>query len=269
MTTTARSGVPTAAPALEQRVDVETPELVTFSYTVAGIGSRAAAAVIDTLIMIVLITGIWMLIGAVAGAIGPVVSAAERMSGAWAIAIALLVAFAIQWGYYVLFEAIWDGQTPGKRLLKIRVVQDGGYSVSFAASAARNIVRIVDMQPVITYAVGIVSAALSRSGKRLGDLVAGTFVVHERVTAGAPVAASGEELRATPVSAALSVAEYELLDRFLARRASLDPDRRTAMAAQLADRFAAHLPPADGTPALARLLQLHASETAARARGGL
>ena len=92
----------------------------------------------------------------------------------------VLLSFALQWGYFVFFEAIWDGQTPGKHWLGIRVVQDGGYSVSFGASASRNLVRFVDMQPALLYGVGLVSVVISKSGKRLGDIVAGTLVVREQ-----------------------------------------------------------------------------------------
>ncbi len=253
---------------LEQHVDIETPEQVVFSYTVAGIGSRAAAALLDYLIMAVLFAGLGILFSAIGARVGRAGGATVRTPGAWALAVIILLAFAIQWGYYVVFEAIWDGQTPGKRRLGIRVVQDGGYSVSFAASAVRNILRIVDMQPGVAYAVGIVSAVLSRSGKRLGDLVAGTFVVHERVIPVRVSAGSAQPSDAgpAPVSAALTAAEYELLDRFVARQASLDPERRRALTAQLAARLAASLRDVPGPP-LAALIRLHERETAARRRG--
>ncbi|HEU4585773.1 MAG TPA: RDD family protein, partial [Gemmatimonadaceae bacterium] len=170
----------------EQQVDIETPEQVVVSYTIAGVGARAAAALIDYAIIWALIIGFWVLLIMLANAIapGPATTAetsAAQSSGAWAVSLVILISFAIQWGYYVLFEALWDGQTPGKRRLGIRVVQDGGYSVSFAASAVRNIARVVDMQPGFFYSVGIVSAAISKSGKRLGDMMAGTIVVRERL----------------------------------------------------------------------------------------
>lgn len=252
---------------LEHQVDIETPEQVVFSYTVAGIGSRAAAAIIDHLI---LAAGLFVL-GALLTAIGRAAGSsggAARTSGAWVVAVLIVVAFAVQWGYYVLFEALWDGQTPGKRRLGIRVVQDGGYSISFSASAVRNLARVLDMQPGIFYAVGIVSAALGKSGKRLGDLLAGTFVVQERVALVAPGAVGGPAVEPAPlaVTAALTAEEYDLLDRFVARRASLDSERRNRIAGQLAERFRAHLAEPDAPP-LARLLRLHERETAARARG--
>lgn len=253
---------------LDQHVEIETPEQVAFSYTIAGIGSRAAAVLIDYLIMTVALIALGMLLPMLARAILGNSSPFARMSGAWAAALLLLVAFVVQWGYFVFFEALWDGQTPGKRKVGIRVVQDGGYSISFAASAVRNLTRIIDMQPAFCYGVGVVSATFSKSGKRLGDIVAGTMVVRERlVQVPQPDARASATAEAAPaLTAALTVEEYELLDRFLARRTSLEADRRRAIAAQLASRFAEHLPH-DDRPSLALLIELHASETAARARG--
>jgi uncharacterized RDD family membrane protein YckC len=151
---------------LEQQVDVETPEQVVISYTIAGVGSRSAAALLDYALCVLLI-----LVLVVAG----INLASIKGTGAWAIALLMLVGFVVFWGYYVLFEGLWDGQTPGKRQLGLRVVRDGGYSVTFGASAVRNLLRIVDGQPGLSYGVGLLSVVLSRSGKRLGDYAAGTI----------------------------------------------------------------------------------------------
>jgi len=159
---------------LDPHVDIETPEQVVFSYTVAGIGSRAVAALIDYMLCALLVTAIS--IGAVS------FFGALRIAGSapWVLAILILLVFSVFWGYYVLFEGLWDGQTPGKRRVGLRVVRDGGYSITFAASAVRNIVRVVDLQPGASYGVGMLSAIFSASGKRLGDYAAGTLVVRER-----------------------------------------------------------------------------------------
>src|SRR5438045_4407306 len=162
---------------LAQTIDVETPELVVFSYTIAGVGSRALAAVIDSLLCIAAL----ILIALSLSALAPRESASTTpgVFGAWAAAIFVIAIFCLLWGYYVLFEGLADGQTPGKRLLRLRVVRDGGYSVTFGASAVRNLMRLVDIQPIPCYAVGIVSVLFTKSGKRLGDIVAGTIVVRE------------------------------------------------------------------------------------------
>ena len=90
-----------------------------------------------------------------------------------------LLLFVILWGYYLLFEGLRDGQTPGKQMLRLRAVRDGGYSVGFSASAVRNLMRMIDLQPAFSYLIGIASVAFTKSGKRLGDIVAGTIVVRE------------------------------------------------------------------------------------------
>ena len=288
------------ARSLDQLVEVETPEQIAFSYTIAGIGSRAAAAVLDALICFVLLAAISVVAGVIGGsmprdALGIEASA----SGTWAVALLFLLQFVVLWGYYVLFEAFADGQTPGKRQLGLRVVRDGGYSIGLGESAVRNLFRVLDMQPGFFYGVGIISALISRRGKRVGDLVAGTIVVRERALHLAPaVAAPGEaaaapafgagrsgSATAPPVPASLTALltddEYAVLERFVARRSALEPERRRAFAAQLAARLAprlaeirASMPATGGASASsasteqAALLRLFEREREVRSRGG-
>jgi len=254
------------ARSLEQLVDVETPEQVVLSYTIAGVGSRAAAALIDYAICLSI-----MIVLFISGALirsnfrGPSVEEGLATAGSWSLAVYILVGFAVFWGYHMVYEGLFDGQTPGKRRLGLRVVQDGGYSVGFAASAVRNLTRILDMQPAGIHAIGLATVAASRSGKRIGDMLAGTIVVRER-THLAPAAVSARPDTTAIVTAHLSDEEFSVLDRYMARRQALDPSRRQAFIEQLAARFAGRLPNApDGGAAM--LLRLHEHEVAARARG--
>ena len=271
---------------LAQTVDIETPELVTFSYTVAGVGSRVAAALIDYLLCLMLFIAI--LVGMAYMGAGRSAGRAAMTSDAWAIAIVALGQFLILWGYYVLWEGLADGQTPGKRLLRLRVVSDGGYSVSFAGSAIRNLVRILDMQPVFTYGVGIGSIVLTKQGKRLGDLAAGTLVVREqlvrRESAGAREqradgnreslgSAHPDPANVVPHarSARLTDDEFAVLERFMERRTSLDAARRVELASRLVQRFEQALvgsPRAPEAP-VERLFELYADERRARASGAV
>src|SRR5258705_186794 len=158
------------APSFEQTVDVETPELVVLTYSVAGIGSRAMAAITD----LVIVVAAFVLIGLAALAMRLTRGFVYvGVSSTWGTALLILAQFALLWGYYVLFEGLMDGQTPGKRFHRIRVVREGGYSVTFGVSAVRNLIRIIDMQPVFFYLVGMASVLLTKQGRRLGDLVAG------------------------------------------------------------------------------------------------
>ena len=280
----ARSG--TRSSALVQTVDIETPELVTFSYTIAGVGSRVAAALIDYLLCLLLFIALLITLAFVGAR--RLVSLGGTSSEAWALAIVVLGQFFILWGYYVLWEGLADGQTPGKRYMRLRVVSDGGYSVSFAGSAIRNLVRILDMQPVFTYGVGIGSILLTKQGKRLGDLAAGTLVVREQIvreSAGARDqradgnresverrgTASGQPVATTARHARLNDDEYAVLERFIERRESLDPARRAVLATRLVERFSNAL---IGQPAVAggpsdQLFELFADERQARASGAV
>jgi uncharacterized membrane protein SpoIIM required for sporulation/uncharacterized RDD family membrane protein YckC len=252
---------------LERRVEIETPEQTVLSYTLAGVGSRASAALIDLLIIVVIELAITVLLSESAGVFRGRSSGAQRMSSAWVAAVVLLIGFGLLWGYYVFFEAIWDGQTPGKRWLNIRVVQDGGYSVSFGASAVRNLVRLVDIQPAPTYGLGLVSMIISKSGKRLGDIAAGTIVVHEqRALITAAVRSAPAPATAPALTSSLSEEEFALLGRFVARLSQLDEATRASYTSQLAARFRKHLP-TDVRGATQQLLRLFETESDARARG--
>ena len=252
---------------LEQTVDVETPELVLLSYSIAGVGSRVLAALTDLAICLV---AVFALVLAVV-VLEPRLPSAGRVSASWAAAVLILAQFAVLWGYYVLFEGLMDGQTPGKRIHRLRVVREGGFSVGFGTSAVRNLVRIVDMQPVLFYLVGLASIFATRRGQRVGDIVAGTLVVREGLreqaaSSPAPAARRPEPVGAPALQTALSEEEFRVLDRFVQRWDSLEPPRRAAIAGTLAGRFESALPD-DGRPAAPRLLELHAREGAARARG--
>src|SRR5262245_33893920 len=251
---------------LTQTVDIETPELVVVSYTIAGLGSRVSAGLIDLVIcilgLIAVVTGIALM--------APDGDQADgTMSGAVAIAILVVVQFVVLWGYYLLFEGLRDGQTPGKRLLGLRVVRDGGYSIDFSASAVRNLMRFVDLQPVFFYAVGITSIALSKTGKRLGDIVAGTVVVRETmVHQPARPAVRRRAAAPSPVAAVakLDEQEFQLLERW-AERSGLDTSRRRALAAQVTKRLSHAIDGDSNQTDAARLLQLLERERAARQRG--
>jgi uncharacterized RDD family membrane protein YckC len=148
------------------RHEVVTTEKVPFSYRVAGMGSRFLAWLVDALVCVGL---------AVMGILLTRVREVGRAGVGTA--VLLLWLFALQWGYFLAFEWLWPGQTPGKRLVGIRVIDWGGTAVSFSQSAVRNIVRAVDALPFF-YGVGFVVAAGNRMHQRLGDLAAGTLVVH-------------------------------------------------------------------------------------------
>src|SRR6266513_3051718 len=139
-------------------------------------------------------------------------------------------------------DALNDGRTPGKRLMGIRVVMDTGHPLSFSAAAVRNLVRIVDMQPVFTYQVGLAFVLFHSQNKRLGDIVAGTVVVRDRpenlqlTNAAADRAREPEALEAG--SPELADEEFRLLDQVLERLEGLEGAVRHRLTAELVARFA-------------------------------
>jgi uncharacterized RDD family membrane protein YckC len=165
------------------QLNIETPEQVELRFPIAGVGSRFLALLTDTLLQIgayLVLTLLFILTLADSRAIKSF-GAASEPAQKWMVAGFIFVNFVMFWGYFSLFEALWNGQTPGKRLMKIRVIKDSGRSITLFEAMARNLLRIIDMLPPSTYLVGVVSMVCNKQQKRLGDLVAGTIVVHERI----------------------------------------------------------------------------------------
>ncbi|HEX7476366.1 MAG TPA: RDD family protein [Polyangiales bacterium] len=147
---------------------IRTPENVVFEFELAGLASRALSWIIDLGAM----AGLYAAAMLVAGTAGVVFSGL-------AAAMYFVLAFLIQWGYGAVLEWKWHGQTLGKRVVGLRVLQDSGTPITFVQAAIRNLVRIVDILPG-TYLTGGVTALLDRRGRRLGDIAAGTVVVRRR-----------------------------------------------------------------------------------------
>lgn len=249
------------APDYRRRLAVETPEHVVLEFEIAGVGSRALAAVIDagivlgTLLALAVVLLLSVRYLAWIGSLGDAV-----------VAIALFLAV---FGYYTLFEGLSGGRTPGKRIIGLRVVRDTGHAIGFGEAAVRNIVRLADALPP-PYLIGALLVALHPRGKRLGDLAAGTVVVRDR-PAERRVPAS-EESEAAPAAAPLAAPEladdeWRVLARWAERADTLDPAVHARLAAGLAERFAARYPQRadDDTGFLA---ELYADERARR-RGAL
>lgn len=246
-----------------QHLEVETPEHVVLDFEIAGLGSRALAALADSAIM-----GVLLLAEAVALPL-----AASRLGGALSTVVYPLVTlalFATTWGYFALFEAFRDGQTPGKRWMGIRVLRDTGHAVTLREAAIRNLLRLADFLPP-PYVTGILCVALHRQGKRLGDLVAGTIVVRDRPDEVAVAAARAGEPRPAALAVAgaprLDDADFQVLRAFAARVGELPPDVQARLAAPIAERVSARIPRRTSDP-VTFLLAEH-DEEAERRRGPL
>jgi uncharacterized RDD family membrane protein YckC len=217
----------------DDKLIIETPEQTVLEFPLAGIGSRALALAIDTLLQV----GVLIVLGLLAAFI-TFEAIVPRMGKQYVYAILIFGAFLSQFGYFAIFETIWNGQTPGKRWTKLRVITDSGRPIGAQAAILRNLMRIVDALPSL-YAVGIITSLISSQSKRIGDYVAGTVVIHEKSLPGGSSVwdAPPVNLLAVPLSRALTVGELQLVETFLERRASLQEEVRRSMARQIADRL--------------------------------
>ncbi len=212
-------------------LNIDTPENVAFEYDIAGIGSRFLACLVDTAligaIVLVIVLGLMALFNLVV----PDGLSSSNSMVYWVIAAISLVVFAVNWGYYIFFEMYWNGQSPGKRLVHLRVIRTDGGPISLTESVVRNLVRIVDMMPS-AYGIGVISMFISSQSRRLGDLAAGTLVVHDHrpatleglaALAAAPAqpALMGADLPPELPVERLSTGELQVVEEFLRRRDGL------------------------------------------------
>ncbi|MBK6427045.1 MAG: RDD family protein [Blastocatellia bacterium] len=177
--------VPANLPAYRQGLDelvIETPERVELYYTRAQVGNRFLAAFIDHLIQLFILAGLALAAYSAQDALDWIWSGL----GDWLLAGVILLSFFIYTSYFVIFETIWNGQTPGKRLFRLRVIREDGRPIRFYESLVRNLIRTaLDSMPMVIvplYSIGIVSVFLSGRSKRIGDYVAGTVVIRESET---------------------------------------------------------------------------------------
>ncbi len=249
------------------KLTIETPEQTALEFPLAGIGSRFLAVALDTLLQIAAYTVLALIAGLLSvGGFLP------TLGKQWAIAILLFIWFSVQFGYYAIFEALWNGQTPGKRWTHLRVIQDSGRPITAYDAILRNVLRIVDALPSL-YAVGIVTILISRERKRVGDYAAGTVVVHEKPLEdpGSILSVSSRPAAREPgpatTAAPLSVDELQLVETFFERRARLEPEVRRSMARQIAERLGDRLGvPVEMRPDAEKFLETLAEQRRSSAR---
>ena len=241
---------------MSERIVIETPENISFGYDVAGLGSRFIAALVDSLIQGSIYTFlliVYFLIGLM-----PVLENAPAALTTLLPVLVLLTAFLVWFGYYISFEIFMNGQSPGKRLLNLRVIKENGRPLAVLDSVIRNLVRLVDFFP-FAYGVGVLVMFLNDRSRRLGDLAAGTLVVniHETIklselrtastrmaAAPAPPVLAGQVLPSLvdaqsaapqiPGIENLSPSDIDLVESYLARRPSLK--NAASLGAQIASR---------------------------------
>jgi len=244
-------------PAAGEKLIIETPEQTSIEFPLAGVGSRFLAALIDTLIQIAVFIVLGLMFLGLGYGSGVAARGLPPSAGLWVAAILIFALFLLIYGYFILFEAIWNGQTPGKRLTHIRVIKDSGQPITAIDAVGRNLLRIVDWLP-FAYGIGVLCAWISPQSKRLGDYVAGTVVVHEKPFEtiapqwDAPAQSTTHQYGANR----LTPEEFALVETFLSRRSALDAGVRYDTAASIVRRIESKLTlPPEGKPSAEKLLE--------------
>lgn len=253
-------------------VSILSAENVFFEIETAGLAARFGAVLIDMIIQLVLIMIMSLATMFFSTYISPLEGWAPWMLSV-GIAVYGVLAFLILYAYFFFFEWLWQGQTPGKRLLHLRVMQTNGMPITYWHAFTRNIIRIADFLPVM-YGVGAAVALLDDNNRRSGDLLAGTIVARERTDApaekvldihtavenflsanGAPLPPQAQTTQPLPdtqpepaadaeaaaMLTRLDAQDYELARDFLDRRTKLHQNTRQRLASSLSARLATKL----------------------------
>jgi uncharacterized RDD family membrane protein YckC len=224
---------------LFNRFTLHTPESVELEFTLAGIGNRAYALLIDYiflgLILIVFLLGALIFNSVLAEIVTKLVGSTNRVE-LWLIGVQVLIAFFVYVGYFVFFETLWCGQTPGKRYVKIRVIRDDGRPVRLQQSTLRALLRPFDD----LFFIGVFLIVFNQREKRLGDLVGGTLVIQEEqpITTALKVSTSAQSLaKKLLVDADISSLlpeDFAVIREYLQRREAMIPNARNELSKQLA-----------------------------------
>jgi uncharacterized RDD family membrane protein YckC len=231
----------------KDRLTIQTPEQVGFDYVLAGLGSRTAAFLMDTVIRWFLFLAI-LVVGHLLLRLLPALDFSRWATDPskpwlfWLIALGVLAYSLVDLGYFLFFEALWSGQTPGKRRQGLRVVRIDGQPIGWLESSIRNILRAVDLLAGL-YPVGILVVFLSPNNQRIGDYAAGTVVIVERKRS---VPGDRKQVHAAQVLtdpeiewyvARLKPAQYQVLRSFLERRDQMEQGHRHELARLLSHQL--------------------------------
>jgi uncharacterized RDD family membrane protein YckC len=219
------------------KIVLQTPESVELEFYLAGIGNRTYALTIDYLIWVAVLI-VTLIFFAVINYNLDFLN--NDITALWAVAIQLIIFFIIYVGYFVFFEVVWQGQTPGKKVAKIRVVCDDGRTIGLPQATIRALLRPFDD----LFFIGLFLIILGKKEKRLGDLVAGTIVIQEDsaiksqkfvvAPAAEPLA---EYLKNNAEIDRLLPDDFATVKEYLQRQKDMIPAARLALAKQLAYRI--------------------------------
>jgi len=238
----------------EETLIIETPERVSLAFGLASIGNRFLAVAIDHVIqytVMIILTIVFFNVTSFGSAMseGGMAYVFNEMPK-WTIAILIIILFLVFAGYFIFFEWLWNGQTPGKKLLKLRVIREDGRPITLWEAMARNLLRIFDAIPgfvLPVYSIGLITIFANTRDQRVGDIFAGTVVIRER-TGEAPTFSetfsqtisdsalkrANEKVDFEANMAQLTTKEMEVVESFLRRRWDLSEKQRLWMAWRVA-----------------------------------
>lgn len=225
---------------LFNRINLQTPESVELEFTLAGIGNRALALLIDNIIWGTILLGVLIIGGIISSQLQEIwlnFFDDDESLLLWTVSIQILVFFSIYMGYFVFFETLWQGQTPGKRLVKLRVIRDDGRPGRLPQATLRSLLRPIDD----LFFLGVFFIIFGKQEKRLGDWVAGTLVVQEErpvTSAKFPLSQEARTLaEQLPTQANLSQLlpeDFAVIREYLRRRSVMLAEARIEKSKELA-----------------------------------
>jgi uncharacterized RDD family membrane protein YckC len=224
----------------QETISIETPEKIRFDYKIAQTGTRIGAFIIDMVIQAVIIGLVFLLLFFI-GIFESNLLARHYINQFQLLALAFfyLLIFFFQWGYFTFFEMFKNGQSPGKKVIRISVIKSNGDPLDASVIVLRNLLRAVDGFPLLHVLGGFISI-LDNKSRRLGDIIADTVVVHEirfdlkEPTFKTTISSKSAEEPAMKLMTKLNEEELYVIRRFLSDRYLLSEERQTAIGTKLA-----------------------------------
>lgn len=213
-------------------------EKVYYSFTLAGLGSRFIGFLLDNLI----ITGVYLGLGFFGFLCVRKLELWPETLKTMVIVFIIIMFFFVGLGYFIFFETIWNGQTPGKKAAGLRVVRKSGEAVTFSNILVRNLMRIIDLLPG-QYAVGIIAILFSRAHQRVGDMVADTVVIKEKEI-GEPLLFDSSQadpaltVKIRPYIYLIDEQDFGLIREYFNRQSQLMSDQTAPLAGKIAHHLA-------------------------------
>lgn len=219
---------------------ISTPENVDLHLELAGVGNRALACLIDTIVSYAVCVAIWLAVwlGTILIGMANLPVKASALACGIVLLIGMLASFIVIFFYYVIFEGFWQGQTPGKRVAQIRVIDQNGQMINWSQVWLRNFIRVFDMGLML---IGMIVMVIDKNERRIGDFAAGSLVIKEStptlLSQNIAISPAAKEGLSSIDAGRITPQEYDLLLNFLRRREKMALSQRPLLARELENHF--------------------------------